>query len=88
MKRLFKMFRKHYKTGYTYTVKLSDIIIQPGWNYIKNWKMNEKMNYFEKTGRFASIIIIDKDFVLRDGLTSYRIAEIKCMKYVDVYFVD
>ena len=27
MKRLFKLFRKHYKTGYTYTVKLSDIII-------------------------------------------------------------
>jgi len=49
MKRLFKMFRKHYKTGYTYTVKLSDIIIQPGWNHIKTWKMNEKMNYFEKT---------------------------------------
>lgn len=67
MKRLFKIFKKHYKTGYTYTVKLSDIIIQPGWNYIKTWKMNEKMNYFEKTGRFASTIIIDKDFVLRDG---------------------
>jgi hypothetical protein len=88
MKRLFKMFRKHYKTGYTYTVKLSDIIIQPGWNHIKTWKMNEKMNYFEKTGRFASTIIIDREFVLRDGFTSYRIAEIKGMKYVNVYFVE
>ena len=88
MKRLFKMLRKHYKTGYTYTVKLRDIIIQPGWNYIKTWKMNEKMNYFEKTGHFSSTIVIDRDFVLKDGFTSYRIAEIKGMKYVDVYFVE
>ena len=43
---------------------------------------------FRENGRFASTIIIDKDFVLRDGFTSYRIAEIKGIKYVDVYFVE
>ena len=87
MKRLFKLFRKYYKTGYAYTVKLSDIVIQDGWDYIKTWKMNEKMTYFEKTGHFFSTIVIDKDFVLQDGFTSYRIAELKGMKYVEVYFV-
>lgn len=87
MKRLFKLFRKYYKTGYAYTVKLSDIVIQDGWDYIKTWKMNEKMTYFEKTGHFSSTIVIDKDFVLQDGFTSYRIAELKGMKYVEVYFV-
>lgn len=86
--RLHKLFRKHYKTGYTYTVKLDDIIIQDGWDYIKSWKMHEKMNYFEKTGRFSSTIIIDRNFVLQDGFTSYRIAKLKGMKYVEVYFVE
>lgn len=86
--RLYKLFRKHYKTGYTYTVKLDYIIIQDGWDYIKSWKMNEKMNYFEKTGRFSSTIIIDRNFVLHDGFTSYRIAKLKGMKYVEVYFVE
>lgn len=88
MKRLFKMFRKYYKTGYTYSVKVDDIIIQPGWGYVKTWKMNEKMKYFKKTGHFSSTIVIDKNFILHDGFTSYRIAKLKGMKYVDVYFVD
>ena len=86
--RLYKLFKKFYKTGYTYTVKLDDIIIQNGWNYIKSWKMNEKMNYFEKTGHFSSTIILDRNFVLQDGFTSYKIAKLKGMKYVEVYFVE
>ena len=73
--RIFKLFRKHYKTGYVYKVKLDDIIIQDGWDYIRIWKMNDRMTYFEKTGRFYSPIVIDKDFVLHDGFTSYRIAQ-------------
>lgn len=59
--RLYKLFRKHYKTGYTYTVRLNDIVIQDGWDYIRIWKMNDRMTYFEKTGRFYSPIVIDKD---------------------------
>lgn len=85
---LIKKFRKYYKRRYIYKVKLSDIVIQDGWSYIKTWKMNEKMAYFEKTGCFSSTIVIDKDFVLQDGFTSYKIAELKGMKYVDVYFVN
>ena len=50
--------------------------------------MNEKMAYFEKTGHFSSTIVIDRNFVLQDGFTSYRIAKLKGIKYVDVYFVD
>ena len=88
MKRLFKLLKKYYRTGYLYTVKLSDIVIQDGWNHINTWKMNEKMKYFEKTGNFSSTIVIDRNFVLQDGFTSYRIAKLKGMKYVDVYFVD
>ena len=85
---LIKRFRKYYKPRYMYKVKLSDIVIKDGWDYIKTWKMNEKMAFFEKTGRFSSTIVIDKNFVLQDGFTSYRIAKLKGMKYVDVYFVD
>lgn len=88
MRRLLKGFSKLYKTGRTYTVKLDDIIIQDGWNYIKSWKMNKKMEYFERTGRFSSNIVIDRNFVLQDGFTSYRIAKLKDMKYVEVYLTE
>lgn len=44
--------------------------------------------YFEENGKFESKILLNRDFELVDGYTSYFIAKLKGMKYVDVYFVD
>ena len=46
------------------------------------------MGYWLRTGEFESDILIDRDFNLVDGYSSMKIAHIKGIEKVPVYFVD
>ncbi len=46
------------------------------------------MEYLFLTGVFESVIILDKDFNLIDGYSSFYIAESNGIDKVPVYFVD
>ena len=49
-------------------------------------KMSEKWKYYRETGNLNSQIVLDDDFCLIDGYTSYLIAVADRIKYVDVQF--
>lgn len=51
-------------------------------------KFKKKMQYWYRTGEFESKILLDREFNLLDGYSSVRIAEIKVIDKVPVYFVD
>lgn len=84
-KRLFKK-RKEYE----YCVNLSDITIKRDFKLHKPnpIKMYWKRKYYKENRKFESKILLNRDFELVDGYTSYLIAKKESMKYVDVYFVD
>ena len=76
--------------GESYNVKLSDIIVptefkesQPRFK-----KMMHKREYFRRNNKFESKIVLNKDFLLIDGYTSYLLAKENDMKHVEAYFVD
>ena len=73
-----------------YKVKESDIIIPEEFKATKPRfeKMIQKRKFYRKNNRFESKIVLNKDFLLIDGYTSYIIAKENGMKYVEVYFVD
>lgn len=64
-----------YEPGYEYWVKLSDIHITPQFRYsrIKSAKYKRKWQFYHRNGFCESKIVLNKDFVLLDGLSSYRI---------------
>ena len=84
-----KLFGK-YETGYEYCVYTKDIKVNPEWRKtrIGKAKFSRKMKYWYRTGEFESKIILDREFNLLDGYSSVRIAEIKGIDKVPVYFVD
>ena len=86
--RFIKRLLGKYESGYEYWVYLKDIKINPDFEKTpprKN-KFSQKMDYYLKHGEFQSPIILNRDFVLVDGYTSYLIAE-KChIDKVPVYF--
>ena len=47
-----------------------------------------KMGYWLRTGEFESDILIDRDFNLVDGYSSMKIAYLKGIDKVPVYFVN
>lgn len=73
-----KLFGK-YESGYEYWVYFNEIIIQPEFEKTlpRKIKFSQKMDYYLKHGEFQSPIILNMDFVLVDGYTSYLIAQ-KC----------
>lgn len=86
MKRLFGV----YETGYEYWVYTKDIKVPPEYKRTKigRDKWIRKMNYWLRTGEFESPILIDRDFNLIDGFSSQKIAYVKGIDKVPVYFVD
>lgn len=76
--------------GELYKVKVSDIIIPEEFKATKPRfkKMIQKREFYRKNDRFESKIVLNKDFLLIDGYTSYIIAKENGMKYVEVYFVN
>ena len=76
--------------GEPYKVKVSDIIIPEEFKAMKPRfeKMIQKRKFYRKNNRFESKIVLNKDFLLIDGYTSYIIAKENGMKYVEAYFVN
>lgn len=88
--RLIKRLFGVYETGYEYWVYTKDIKVPPRYKRTKigKAKWNHKMGYYLKTGEFESPIILDKNFNLLDGFSSQKIAYLKGIDKVPVYFVD
>lgn len=79
-----------YETDCEYWVDLKDIKV-PYWYKttrigLKKW--NHKMGYWLRTGEFESKILLHRDFTLADGYSSVKIAYLKGIDKVPVYFVD
>lgn len=93
MKGLIRFIKKLfgiYETGYEYWINLKDIKIPKEFmlTRIGTKKWNHKMGYWLRTGKFESMILLDKDFNLIDGYSSVKIAYLKGIDKVPVYFVD
>ena len=91
MKRIIRKIKSLfgiYESGYSYCVKLKDIVIPAEFQATRPRyrKMMFKREFFNRNGIFESSIVLDKEFTLKDGYTSYIIAKENGMKYVDVYF--
>ena len=88
--RFVKRIFGKYEPGYEYWVNLKDIHVPVYYKMTKvgkeKWK--RKMGYWLKTGEFESDILIDRDFNLVDGYSSVKIAHLKGIGNVPVYFVD
>lgn len=88
--RFIKRLIGKYETGYEYWIHTKEIKVNPDWRKTKIGaiKFERKLKYWYRTGIFESKIILDKDFNLIDGYSSLRIAEIKGIDKVPVYFVN
>lgn len=88
--RFIKSLFGKYEPGYEYWVNLKDIKVPTYFKLtrIGTKKWNHKMGYWLRTGEFESTILLDKDFNLVDGFSSVKIAYLKNIDKVPVYFVD
>ena len=90
MTRFVKSLFGKYETGYEYWVPLKDIKVPKYFKLtrigLKKW--NHKMAYWLKTGKFESVILLHRDFTLADGYSSVKIAYLKGIDKVPVYFID
>lgn len=86
IKRLFGIYEK----DVPYMVNLKKIVIQPSFlkTHPDKYKMKQKRWYYRHCGEFESHILLTKDYVLKNGYTSYIIAKENNLKKVPVYFVD
>ena len=88
--RYIKSLFGKYEPEYEYWVYTKDIKIPAYFKYtrIREKKWNHKMGYWLRTGEFESKIFIDRNFNLVDGYSSMKIAHLKGIEKVPVYFVD
>lgn len=88
--RFIKELFGKYEVGYEYWVYTKEIKVNPEWRRtnVGKMKFKKKMQYWYRTGEFESKILLDREFNLLDGYSSVRIAEIKGIDKVPVYFVD
>ena len=88
--RYIKSLFGKYETGYEYWVYTKDIKVPKYFKLTKigTKKWNHKMGYWLRTGKFESDILIDRNFNLVDGFSSMKIAYLKNIDKVPVYFVD
>lgn len=88
--RFIKRLFKKYESGYEYWVNLKDINVPFKYKITKigKKKWNHKMGYWLRTGEFESKILLHRDFTLVDGFSSVKIAYLKGIDRVPVYFVD
>ena len=79
-----------YTPGCEYWVDLKDIDIPIDFlrHHPRQEKMEQKWAYYRQTGEFESPILLNRDFELVDGYTSYIIAKTENLHKVPVYFVD
>ena len=79
-----------YETGYEYWVPTDQIIVTPEFarTRIGTKKWIRKRNYYMRTGRFESQIVLTKDFILVDGYSSYKLAKRYGEDKVPVVFTE
>ena len=79
-----------YEPGCEYWVDLKDIDIPIDFlrHHPRREKMERKWDYYKQTGEFESPILLNRNFVLLDGYSSYIIAKTGNLHKVPVYFVD
>lgn len=84
-----KLFGK-YESGYEYWIYTKDIKVPEKYKRtrIRKSKWNHKMCYWLRNGEFESPILLHRDFSLADGFSSMKIAYLKGIEKVPVYFVD
>lgn len=96
MKKMIKIFKRLkqlfciYEIGNEYMVRLKDIKINPDFENSppRFKKMHGKWDYYREYGELESKIILNRDFELVDGYTSYIIAEKEGINKVPVCFMD
>lgn len=88
--RFLKRLLGKYEIGYEYWINLRNIKVPYSYkkNKIGTVKWNHKIGYWLKTGEFESPILLHSDFTLADGFSSVKIAYLKGIDKVPVYFVD
>ena len=88
--RYIKSLFGKYEPGYEYWVQTKDIKVSKSYKRTKigTEKWNHKMGYWLRTGEFESKILIDRDFNLVDGYSSMKIAYLKNIEKIPVYFVN
>ena len=88
--RYIKSLFGKYEPGYEYWIYTKDIKVPRYYKLTKigTKKWNHKMGYWLRTGKFESDILIDRNFNLVDGFSSMKIAHLKNVEKVPVYFVD
>ena len=88
--RYIKSLFGKYEPEYEYWVYTKDIKVPKSYKLtnIGTKKWNHKMGYQLRTGELESKIIIDRDFNLIDGYSSMKIAHLKGIDKVPVYFVQ
>ena len=79
-----------YEPGCEYWVDLKDIDIPIDFlrHHPRREKMKRKWDYYKQTGEFESPILLNRNFVLIDGYSSYIIAKTGNLHKVPVHFVD
>ena len=84
-----RLFGK-YDTGYEYWIYAKDIKVPIRYKKtrIREVKWKRKMDHWIRTGEFESPILLHRDFTLADGFSSIKIAYLKGIDKVPVYFVD
>lgn len=77
-----------YTYDVVYYIPLKEIKVpaafKKSWIGAKKW--NHKKKYYKRNGTFESQIILDKDFVLMDGYSSYKLAQAYHVTKVPVIF--
>lgn len=73
-----------------YTVYVSEIIVPHEFRLTRprKAKMDRKRYYYKVNGEFESRIILNKDFVLKDGYTTYLLAKEFGIKKIDIMFEE
>ena len=73
-----------------YYVPVKDIIIQPSFlqTRIRPGKWKRKKQYYLDHGIFESQVVLDKNFVLQDGYSTYKLAKEFKVKHVPVVFIE
>ena len=79
-----------YEPGCEYWLDLKDIDIPINFlrQHPRQEKMKQKWAYYRQTGEFESPILLNRNFELVDGYTSYIIAKTENLHKVPVYFMD
>lgn len=79
-----------YETGYEYRVPVDQVVITPEFKRtrIGKRKWNQKKEYYLRTGKFESQVVLTKDFVLLDGYSTYKLAKRYGVNKIPVIFEE